>query len=518
MLVKLCWESGRTGPLIEVLGRRGRNLGVTNPYLEVPLKTRTLLAGALAVALAATIAPAALSPRQAPTAVAADPDTARASGGTAVAHRAGGRKVSAGNRPEAVTNWITSTSGEPTLGLTKDGDIFFSAITTNTRVDVMHSENKGETWDIRSPQIGGRNVHLLTMDPYVYVDPRTDRLFTIDLTVACSYLSFSDDKGESWTTNPVACGRPVNDHQTLFAGPPVQSPTVGYDNIVYYCWNDVASSACSKSLDGGLSFTPTGSPAFAGYDQEAEDGIGTPGLCGGLHGHGVVDDKGTIYLPREYCGRPYLAMSKDEGLTWERVQVSSLGVHGFGAGADNPDVAVDAKGNIYYTWIARDRLPYLSVSSNGGKDWSKPVMFGVPGLQEADLATVDVGDTGKIAIAYMGSTNSKFQRCKPECETKHYKDTTWNGYVTMTTDAFSSDPLFYTASVNRPNDPLKRNNCGPGRCGTVIYDFLDVVIGPDGIPYTAFVDACNGPCVKDTPSDSGNEGLMTRLVGGPKLR
>ncbi|MGH2747345.1 MAG: sialidase family protein, partial [Actinomycetota bacterium] len=374
--------------------------------------------------------------------------------------------------------------------------------------------------EVVSPQFAGaRNAQLVSFDPYTWVDPDTGRVYTIDLTVACSYLSFTDDGGDSWITNPLACGRPVNDHQTLFSGPPAITTTVAYDNVVYYCWNDVATSSCSRSLDGGISFAPTGSPAFPGYDPEGE---GEDNFCGGLHAHGHVGRDGTVYLPRGYCGQPYLGISRDEGATWERVQVANNGISHHEAG-----VATDKKGNIYYTWVARNRLPYLAVSTNGGKKWTKPMMIGPPGIKEANLPGIAVGGVGKVAMAYMGSLNSPFrpgQEPEDECTAitscggdDRYKNTTWSGYVTISADALKKNPLFYTGSINHPKDPLKRQECGPGRCGTTVYDFIDVTIGPDGTAWTAMVDACTLTCATTTKADIGNMGIVGEMVGGPSL-
>ena len=439
------------------------------------------------------------------------------SGGKAVAHRSGGRKVASAQTkaPRADLHRINVkgvpiNAVEPTLGLTKDGDIFYTAFQSNTRIEVVHSGDEGRTWDIRSPQIAGRNVHTISVDPYIYVDKDTDRIFNIDLTVACSYLSFSDDKGKSWTTNPLACGRPVNDHQTLFTGPPVQSPTVGYENLVYYCWNDVGSSSCSKSLDGGLSFSPTGSPAFPGVDPDA-GGQGS-NFCGGLHGHGFVADDGTLLLPKGHCGQPWLAISEDEGATWDRVQVANNGV------ADHEaDAVMDKKGNIYYTYIGRDRLPYLVVSKNRGKAWSKPIMIGAPGVKEANLPAMDLGSTGKVAIVYMGSENSPYKPSKDRNEQGSYEKTTWNGYMVVTDNALDKEPLFFSGTVNDKRDPLVRDTCGPGRCRAV-YDFIDVVVGRDGSTWAAFVDGCTTVCAAAGPSNIGSEAVVGHLVGGPKLR
>ncbi|HEX2058312.1 MAG TPA: sialidase family protein [Actinomycetota bacterium] len=436
-------------------------------------------------------------------------------GGRAVAHLAGGKRISAPDVPSARWYDTTLDAGEPTIGHSQDGSVFFVGADIDTvagrpnQVDIVRSDDFGGTWTNVSPKLGPENTHPITLDPYIWMDNDTGRLFTIDLTVACSIMSFTDDEGASWVTNPLACGRPVNDHQTLFGGPPVTSTPVAYENVLYYCWNDVATSSCSKSIDGGLTFRPSGTPAFRGVTQD--DG-GEAELCGGLHGQGVVSPKdGTVFLPRQYCGRPFVAISHDEGLSWEQVRVSRLG-HPVGS---HPSVDVDAAGNVYYTWVAEDHNLWLTISRNNGETWGKPMMVAAPGVDEANLPAIDVGHPGKIAISYMGSENSPGT---PRENGADYTRVTWNGYITISPNVLSERPIFYSASVNDPEDPLFRGRCGPGRCGRV-YDFIDSEIGPDGTPWGAFVDACIEICAQPTSAGNyGDKGFVGRLVGGPKLR
>ena len=440
-------------------------------------------------------------------------------GGPGVAHYAGGKAIKGASVPSARLYRIGLPSGEPTVGVTNEGNVFTVAIQSNTRVEVLRSDNEGGTWEIVSPKFpGGRNAQLLSFDPYIWVDDYegVDRIFTIDLTVACAYLSYSDDEGKTWVTNPVACGRPVNDHQTLFSGPPAQSLTVGYPNIVYYCWNDIATSSCGKSLDGGITWHPTGAPAFLGPNAEEQRS------CGGLHGHGHVDINGNVYLPRGYCGQPYVSISRDEGKTWTNYQVADNGV------SDHEmSVATDRKGNIYITWIGPDRLPYLATSKDGGESWSKPLMIGAPNVNEINLPSLDVGGVGKVAIAYMGTENSPGMNKKGEwpnqggCSaitqcppSEEYKRTTWNAYVTMTKNALSDKPLFYSVTINDKKDPIKRGRCGPGRCDTTIFDFIDVTIAPDGQVWSSWVDACTLSCADpETENSFGNDGIIGRVTG-----
>ncbi|HVF52438.1 MAG TPA: sialidase family protein [Actinomycetota bacterium] len=450
-----------------------------------------------------------------------------ASGGPGVAHRAGGIKIKDKGLdiPSGKVFDMGFDSAEPTISILKNGDLYVPAadldadpaqLDPGNQVDVVMSKDNGKTWTNTSPRIGPQKAHFITLDPYIWLDEWTGRLFTIDLTVACSIMSYSDDGGATWITNPLACGRPVNDHQTLFGGPPATSTMSVYPNVIYYCWNDVASSSCSKSLTGGLTWAPTGTPAFQGI-QQGEQGGGE--LCGGLHGHGVVGEDGTVFLPRKYCGSPYVAISHDEGVTWEQVQIANMKAEG-----PDPSVAVDKKGNVYYTWVGAKRLPYLAVSKDNGETWGKPMMIGYPGVNEANFATIDVGDPGKVAISYYGTENSPGGKFN-----EPYIDTTWNAYITTTVDAFGKDPIFYSARLNDPRNPLVRDRCGPGRCKRV-FDFIDVEIAPNGQPWAPVVDHCietvfpndvaeNNCVTKPLGSQSyGDRGLVGTLIGGPPLK
>ena len=426
-----------------------------------------------------------------------------------MAHRANGEVIKdrsvTSKAPDARLFEVGKDAVEPTMGVTKSGQLVYTAFEGNTSIFVMRSSDGGYTWDDKSPRLPtGQAAHRLSLDPYIWVDPWTGRIFNIDLTVACSYMSFTDDLEEEWTTNPLACGRPVNDHQSLFGGPPVSSaPLGGYDNLVYYCWNDVATSSCSKSLDGGLTFSPTGSPAFHPADDA---GDGPARQCGGLHGHGVVGQDGAIYLPKEHCEQPWLSISRDEGVTWTHTRIAKdTAIFG-----PDPSVAVDRKGNIYYVYLNEKRMPYISYSRDGGETWAKPMMLAAPGLTETVHATLDVGKPGSIAVAYYGTddVSGKIE------ERKYPLTVAWDGFMTISDDIFAADPVFYSGTVNDPKDPLTRGECGPRRCQDAV-DFIDVVIGPDGIPFAAFADSCTVPC---EGAKTQYAGIVTSLVGGPRLK
>ena len=389
-------------------------------------------------------------------------------------------------------------AGEPTIGVTDDDHVFVAATEGAAvgagffvRADVMRSTDAGRTWDEVTPKISGEPVHTHTGDPYVFVDDtgKGSRVFTIDLQgYVCSLISFSDDEGETWQTTPFGCGRPVNDHQTLFSAPPVTSTTIGYPNVIYYCFHDVVSSSCTKSLDGGLEFTPSGTLSFEGTDLQSGE------LCGGLHGHGVGDRRGAIYVPKVHCGLPAIAISRDEGATWERHLVSKMR----GAGHE-ASVAVDRAGNIYFAYISEALLPYLVVSRDGGETWGKPMMVGSPGVAQASLPSIAVNDAGDVAFVYMGSEN-------PDGD--HSNRQTWNGYITRTSNALARRPSFESAQANPDRDPLLRGDCPQVKCGPV-YDFIDVVVDERGTAWAAFVDGCTQVCSQTEMPNDGAAGFVT---------
>ena len=463
-------------------------------------------------------------------------------GRRAVVHRGG--RVLRTRRPAVAARSTGRTAGEPTLGVTPDGTLFFVGLTTRgvPSSAVLRSRDQGRTWEAVDPLVPGTDLDQQTLDPFLYVDQDTGRVFNLDLLLPCSAVSYSDDEGDSWAAGAV-CNH--TDHQNLFTGPAPAggAQPSGYPNVVYYCSIDGGAlgaygtfTGCSRSLDGGRTFLRTAGPPFV--DQPGGEGgsLGIPGHCTGATGHGAVAPDGTVYLPRGWCGQPYVAVSRDMGDTWERVQVAG---NGFSTGPEleehEANVAVDPQGNAYYTWVAADRLPYLAVSRDGGRTWSEPVMVAPPGVNEAWNVFVDAGDPGRIAISYMGTTNSPgppycVRTTATSCTTADgqppkpataYAGTTWNGYMAVSTDALARRPSFETATVNDPADPMLRGTCGPLRCQQA-FDFLDVVVGPDGAAYAAFVDACTPSQAEGcAPAGIGLVGRMEArrpLVGSGEAR
>ena len=78
------------------------------------------------------------------------------------------------------------------------------------------------------------------------------------------------------------------------------------------------------------------------------------------------------------------AISRDEGASWQHQLVAHTKV----GDLYTTSVATDSSGSVYIAWIAgKGRvgagvsvtgLPYLTISRNHGRTWSKPIMIAAP--------------------------------------------------------------------------------------------------------------------------------------------
>lgn len=438
-------------------------------------------------------------------------------------------------------NDVGRQAAEPTIGINANNTAFYAAATFDfptpgaparlARTVVFRSRDKGANWQpVAGFALSDESIDEppFTLDPMIHVDPdaglvdpvtgrKMGRVFSVDLLAACGAQAvFSDDEGETWTSRPgFGCSTPINDHHTIVtARPPAGLPTVGYPNMLYFCFNRVTDSSCARSHDGGntMPFAPAGT-AYTGTDPDAGS------FCGGLHGHLAADSAGRVFLPKGHCGLPWIAISENGGATWNRVRIA-----GHTPMEDHEvSLAVDTADNIYAVWQGSFRLPYLSVSRDHGQTWSTPIMIAPPGVHEVNFPTIVAGDPGRIAVLFPGSESTDFGDAETDDETRP-----WNVYVAVSVDALEAagpagEPTFTWTIANPKGDPVHRGTCGPGRCdaddGASMFDFLDIQVGPDGMFWGTASDTCVGACVTDPRARKlrPGEGVAIRQTKGPSL-
>ena len=419
--------------------------------------------------------------------------------------------VATSSLPRFRISQVGAAGAEPSIGVTSSGCIFFAAF-----ADVRRSCDAGASWE----SVAGPLSSPVSFDPYLWVDPVTDRVFDVQMIhLACTWISFTDDDGESWLGNPLDCGTiPVNDHIKLGSGPWVgtENPlndNPAYPRAVYFCMNKLVTVECCTSTDGGLTFA-----------------LCRPAGSGGLHGAISTAPDGTVFVPPR-SATPSIHLSRDNGLTW-----STVGM----AGADTPDprknseVAADTASHAYHTWIGADFGVRLARSTDVGQTWGRAVRASPAEVVSSTFPQIDAGDPGRIAIAYLGSEDADL------LGTPDIDGEPWDGnphtapegvryhlYVTFSLDALAEAPTFVTVKVTR--DPVQVGSIciSSGDCRDIggsnrnLLDFNDLHIDRQGRVHVAFADGCTGGCATAAdprPGDSRDDaGTVAILWTGPSL-
>ncbi|MDQ3646157.1 MAG: glycoside hydrolase, partial [Actinomycetota bacterium] len=298
-------------------------------------------------------------------------------------------------------------------------------------------------------------------------------------------------------------------HQTMVAAKPREAQTSGYPNVLHQCVNAVYAAMCSRSLDGGR----TWSPSVSAYANE-----NLSNLCGAQHGHMTSSPDGHVYLPTSSCGtNPRVYISGDDGLTWRRSDISDMDTPFV-----DPSVSVDSDGNLYATFIDEKGWLYFTTSRNNGKTWAKPQRY-ADGYT-ANMPVIVAGDPGKVVIAYPATKDlKKGYKTKGYIggnETDLVKKVSWGANFSVSYNSLARKPKFET-TVATGKDPLDRGSmCAAAtRCDYLI-DFIEAVIGPDGRPYASFVDGCLDQCATDAagdPKEGTGVGLLATLPSGEPL-
>jgi hypothetical protein len=413
--------------------------------------------------------------------------------------------------------WIAApfTGTETKVAVAPSGTLFFTGARADDDavpdaiVSTLHrSRDGGATWTEVTPRLPtGHVAPPGSVDPILTVDPDTGRVFFASMFPrdVCAFVSWSDTEGDSWSSSPLLCGtHPPFDHPFIVAAKPRLLRPVGYPSIVHVCLNQVGDTQCERSLDGGMTWLP-GTPPFAGFDPAADGSLGEgfpQGFCGGLSGAVRAAPDGTLYLPREFCQRPYVAVSRDDGTTWTTQRVSPKSA----TNGPDPDLAIDAQGNAYYTWIDVAGVAWLTFSKDGGQTWSDGTRVSPEGVT-ATLPALAVGAPGQAVVGFVGTTGLPRGFLEPDFaldprpENGTAERAVWDAWIATSGDALSGGA--FNATVANGAAPLLRGHCDPRYCPGPFSDYNGAAIGPDGTAYASFVSWCPGRCA--TPQGSARD-------------
>ena len=387
---------------------------------------------------------------------------------------------------------IGMTTFEPTMGITSDNNIYMSswgngpsgstAIVQCTGLIGMTDLSEYSCANVYDPVAPVANSN----DPYVYIDPWTDRIMKFDMHALLGMtVEWSDNEGASWSPPTVATSYSVQDHQTIASAP---YPAALHQTTWVFCINgNWEAPLCSTSFDGGNTWSPEvpGAPLGCG--------------SGGLSAHLEGADDGNFYRGNPSCDAAGYAIYKsdDGGYTWsEHVLPTEESGKATTWNAEEAQVGVDDMSNVYAMWMGADNMPYFAYSRDQAETWSDAMMIAPPaGLSGTGFPVVTAGSEGRVAFGYVGviSNGSGTEA--------------WHAYITTVTDAFSDNPLFTTVQVTEENDPIDDlDDCGYNRCGG-LGDFLDMRIDAQGRVWFAL-----------SHNIAGDQGIFASVTEGPSLR
>jgi hypothetical protein len=404
------------------------------------------------------------------------------------------------------------SAAEPTIGIPWNTDSLFyfpvnhgldDASGAGQRVLRAKFEASGSAaWkDVTPPDELPVNI-----DPMLVADPDTGRVFSGGLEGPCSSMVYTDDDGATWLPSINMCSGSNFDHQSIGLGPPagpLPAPEGGH--VGYYCAQG-GTISCARSVDGGATWLPF---------QDV------PGTCGGFHGHIMVNPKdGLVIVPTASCGdhAGYITTA-DGGLTWSSHEIpgSAKWTNGF-----DPAAQWSRPGGWLYYAMASEHGVYVALSKDEGKTW-EPLGAGMgvapaawldigqfhdPPVVSGVFTNVQAGDDDRVAVAFIGleagpGADTAFLRSKNiyQCD-KRQDEMVWHQYVALSYDAGQ------TWSVQRvTDDPVQVGGIwdvaigGNGACRNLL-DFNDMDIDSHGRIHIGIADGCTDACAAQAKSNT----------------
>ena len=405
-------------------------------------------------------------------------------------------------------------AGEPTIGIPWNTDhVFFQAFAKTHRAtfddaDLVDGVAAVEWTDV-SPTFTPINV-----DPMVHADYQSGRIFAGGLAGPCSLMGISDDDGQTWTPAGNMCSGPQFDHQSIGSGPwSTTSPdslarAAVYPRATYYC-AQLALTSCATSLDGGRAWLP--------FTE-------VTGPCGGLHGHiSVSEATGFAAVPHGGCASSEsptatgagnfvgFAYTSDNGATWSsRIMPEAADGEGF-----DPDLAFSQQSG--WLWLAQADANgiHIALSKDEGNTWEtlgsgmagrgtepatwynltatftdpvtgNPLVFG-------SFPDLEAGDDDRVALAFMGTTDpageEPFDDCSEVSDANiwhYYLSQSFDGGATWTTSRLWEDPIQVGAIWNNGGGEPCRN----------LLDFNDMDMDSRGRLHIALADGCTEECAE----------------------
>ncbi|HUR25437.1 MAG TPA: sialidase family protein [Candidatus Thermoplasmatota archaeon] len=370
------------------------------------------------------------------------------------------------------------SGGEPTLAWMDDGRLLVTP-----DAGVYRLELDGSYTDV-TPILDATTGQ--TLDPFMVGDPTTGRIYVSQLA-QCLRLSWTDDGGDSWATNPAVCAGPEQHHQKIAVGPGPLGRVVHVATMNLASWltTDELVIVHSRSVDGGVTWTqnPAMVKQVAGMEARAVGNIA------------VLDD-GTIAIIAYLCDRfvdaayngVAVGTSTDLGLTWEWRRIAPGG--GRCEGID-PGIAA-AGDTLYAAWEdLSDGIGnvWWSSSADGGATWTDRQALPTGNLGSF-VFTDAAASEDRLAVAFLGTADTGIGPTQAPGWSQ------WHPYL-ATLDLTTTGAEWVVERLQE--DPVQLGPiCMDGpKCldgARNLLDFIDVQLGADGRAAVAYADGCEADC------------------------
>lgn len=373
-------------------------------------------------------------------------------------------------------------AGEPSILITPEGAIFVAAPkgSARTRGDALWRSTDGgatfESLGMPTYPFGGGDTDLaIDGDGTIYMPGQWGARAPLPELGSpgypfpfCESMAVSNDNGDSWTVNPVAC---------VYAGAVDRQwvDTFG-DSTAYMAYNQIPGGlAVVKSTDSGVTWLPMKIPVEGLTENEFS-----------FRGNLATDkNDGTVYVGHASASGPSVWVSDGEGdfalkRTLEREDdVSAIFVV----------VAVGADGILHMTWSEdrgeQGRDIMLASSADKGDTWSEPVKVS-EGDRTAVLPWVSAGAPGEVAVAWY---ESEWLGDPNEAD----DGATWVGMIATTRDGGATWTRARTTPEPIHQGVLCTNGSGCDPANRRLLDFFEVQIDAAGAAHVIMTDDTAGP-------------------------
>lgn len=371
--------------------------------------------------------------------------------------------------------------GEPSLGVAPDGTLFthgpssrglpldgvpFSGTVNRGGGTVYRSTDGGATWEaLASPNLPP------DLDPDLAVD--VDGTVWDDiLYVGCNSVAVSRDNGETWTSNPLACGGPVHDRQYVV-------PTQGGTAYLYSHQLPSFQQTGVKTTDYGRTWLPLGPiEGTSPHHLLVNEGSGWGGSG---FWNPTTDSVFFTYTwfeggLAEGAWYPAASVTRDGGVTFEVVKAATAG--GESLGLSLVVGAADAAGNVYLAWAEtvgeNSTGVFLASSSDDGATWSAPKRVDA-GTGGVILPAIAARGASQVAVAY-------YEANVPTLPDDAEDGTTWNVTLATTGDALSDAPSWTRGQLSLAPAKVGPLCTSGASCSgdRELLDYFQVKFLPDG--------------------------------------